>query len=124
MMLAERLLKRFKGVPNVTLEDAYAWVEEAATAHGYSADKVPPDKQELVLLYAQAVGVEQVALSVADYYMYKDEEETIDKSRVSDQYRTIAHSLWRRYKEMSASLGSGLASGSSSFSIMKRVDRP
>lgn len=123
-MLAERLLKRFKGVPDVTLEDAQVWLEEAATAHGYSVEKVPPDKQELVLLYAQAVGVEQIALSVADYYMYKDEEETIDKSRVSDQYRTLAQSLWRRYKEMSASIGSGLASGSSSFTIMKRIDRP
>ena len=45
--LIERLYRRFKGVPNFTLEDAEALIDEALEAHDSSA----PDS--LILLYAQ-----------------------------------------------------------------------
>src|SRR5690625_4073331 len=64
--LAERLYRRFKGVPNFDLDDAQELVDESLEFHGYelSAD-VPADKESMILLYAQKEGAWQIAFSVA-----------------------------------------------------------
>ena len=117
--LAERLLRRFKGVPGFTLEDAEELVLEAMQVHGFTPDAdVPAGKQRLILLYASAVGASQIAMSVAHYFKYQDGEEAVDKSMIADNYRKLARDLKADYDEEKA-----LESGSG-FYVMKRLDRP
>jgi len=117
--LAERLVKRFKGVPNFDISDAQELVDDALQTHSYelSAD-VPADKTGLLLLYAQAEGAWQIALSTAHYFQYQDGEESVDKSMISEQYRKLAKDLRADYDRVK-SLETGVG-----FHIASRIDRP
>lgn len=116
--LSERLLKRFKGVPNITIEDAADWTEEAMLEHGYSTtDAVPSEKSTLILLFAQSQGALQIALASAHFFNYRDGEEQVDKSKVSDQYRKLSQDLRAEYDRKKA-----VESGST-VAFPKRVDR-
>lgn len=117
--IAERLVRRFKGVPKFELTDAQELVDDALQVLGYepSAD-IPADKQNIVLLYAQAEGAWQIALSTAHYFSYKDGEESVDKSKISEQYRKLAQDLRAEYERVKA-----VTSGNG-FHIATRIDRP
>lgn len=117
--LAERLFKRFKGVPNFTIEDAQELVDDALRVHGYEPSAtIPHDKENLILLYAQSEGAWQIALSTAHYFSYTDGEESVDKSKVSEQYRKLATDLRKEYEmEKAKETGAG-------FYIARRIDRP
>ena len=116
--LAERLLKRFKGVPNFDITDAQELVDDAVQVHGLDPSAtIPVDKVNLILLYAQAQGALQIALSTAHYFSFQDGEESIDKSSVSDRYRNLANDLRSEYeRERNAQAGSR-------FRAMRRLDR-
>lgn len=117
--LAQRLYRRFKGVPNFELTDAEELVEDSLNVHGYkpSAD-VPADKESLILLYAQKEGAWQIAFSVAHYFKFADGEEQVDKSMVADNYRRLAKDLQDEYdKENGKIFGNN-------FRLMSRIDRP
>lgn len=118
--LVPRLLHRFKEVPGVTDADVTAWLEWSFAEHGYRLDQnVPTANEPLVLMYAEADGTSQVALRTAYYFEYRDGEESVDKSMISDQYRSLADKLWERYrrkKEESRSASAAI--------LMPRVDRP
>lgn len=119
--LSARLLKRFKEVPNVTLQDATDWMEWSFMEHGYRLEQnVPTALEGLVLMYAEADGASQVALRTADFFEWSDGEEAVDKSMVSDQYRSIADKLWERYYRKKNEGTTGQAS----VSYMPRADRP
>src|SRR5699024_12185204 len=62
--LIDRLMRRFKGVPNFNEEDAEAIVDEAIEAHDDQASA------NLILLYAQSQAAWQVAISVAHYFRF------------------------------------------------------
>lgn len=110
--LVERLLRRFKGVPNFDETDASELVQEAIDTHGKDAS------DDLLLLYAQVQGAWQIAFSVAHYFKFSDGEESVDKSMISDNYRKLARDLQEEYdKEVGKIFGNN-------FRIMKRVDRP
>lgn len=110
--LIERLLRRFKGVPNFDITDAEELVEEAKEAHDGNAS------DELVLLYAQSQGAWQIALSVAHYFKYTDGEESVDKTVVAENYRKLAKDFQEEYyREKGKEFGNN-------FRIMKRIDRP
>src|SRR5690625_3503624 len=117
--LAERLYRRFKGVPNFELTDAQELVDESLEFHGYelSAD-VPADKESLILLYAQKEGAWQIAFSVAHYFKFTDGEESVDKSMVADNYRRLAKDLQDDYESEKGKLFGN------NFRIMTRLDRP
>lgn len=117
--LAERLYRRFKGVPNFEESDARELVEDAMQEHGYAPTaEVPKKNERLVLLYAQFQAAWQIAFSVAHYFKFVDGEEEIDKSMVSSNYRSLAKDLQEEYeKERYREHGSA-------FKIMHRVDRP
>jgi|SRR5690625_1815586 len=117
--LAERLARRFKGVPNFDKEDAEELVEESMHIHGFKPSANVPTKDEmLVILYAQAEGAWQIAFSVAHYFRFSDGEEEVDKSMVSENYRKLARELQADYeREMGKLLGNN-------FRIMSRIDRP
>lgn len=115
--LSERLLKRFKNVPNVTIVDAQDWTEESMLIHGYESSAiVPNDRQEIVLLYAQSEGAFQISLSSAHFFKYTDGEEQVDKTMVSEQYRKLAKDLREEYTRKKGVLGSKAV-------FMKRADR-
>lgn len=117
--LAERLLRRFKGVPNFTVEDARELIDDAMQAHGLSpSDGVPADKQTMILLYAQHEGAWSVAMSVAHYFKYTDGEESVDKSMVSENYRKLARDLRDDYEREKSRIDG------SAFVVMRRIDRP
>lgn len=117
--LAERLLQRFKGVPNFELTDAQELVKESLRVHGLDSSKaVPIDKETLVLLYAQTQGAWQIALSVAHYFSFTDGEESVDKSMIADNYRRLARDFQVDYE-----LETGRLSGNN-FRLMPRIDRP
>lgn len=110
--LIERLLRRFKGVPNFDEDDAIELVEEAKESHESDAS------DELILLYAQVQGAWQIAFSVAHYFRFTDGEESVDKSMVADNYRKLARELQVEYdKEIGKIFGNN-------FRIMTRIDRP
>lgn len=117
--LAQRLLRRFKGVPNFLLTDAEELVDDAMQVHGFaSSNNVPESDTNLVLLYAQAEGAWQIALATAHYFSYRDGEESVDKSKISEQYRKLAQDIRNQYEtEKARKCGA-------KFFIMKRIDRP
>lgn len=117
--IAERLVKRFKGVPNFEITDAQELVDDALQTHGLDASaNVPNDKINLVLLYAQAEGAWRIALGTAHYFQYQDGEESVNKSAVSEQYRKLAIDIRKQYEiEKAKESGAG-------FYIAKRIDRP
>lgn len=117
--LAERLVRRFKGVPNFTDSDAKELVNEALLVHGLDPSaNIPETQTTLILLYAQAQGARQIAFSVAHYFRFSDGEESVDKSMVADNYRRLARDLQTDYDTEKGRLTG------SNFRIMKRVDRP
>lgn len=117
--IEERLLRRFKGVPNFGTEDAKELVEESLLVQGLDPSADIPEKQvTLVLLYAQSQGAWQIAFSVAHYFKFTDGEESVDKSMISKNYRDLAKDLQAEYDKERAEMAG------SSFRIMKRIDRP
>ena len=110
--LIDRLMRRFKGVPNFDMTDAEELVQEALESHDSDAS------DELLLLYAQAQGAWQVAFSVAHYFRFSDGEEEVDKSMIAESYRKLARDFQDEYEaEMGRLLGNN-------FRIMRRADRP
>lgn len=119
--LKQRLLGRFKDVPEVSDEDVTEWLTTALNDNGFtSSSDVPADKVSLVLLNAQAEGASAIALSTAHYFSFTDKDQTVDKSGISEQYRTLADELWTRYrsKKTESTAGKG-----SAFRVMRRLDR-
>lgn len=121
--LTHRLLKRFKDVPGVEIEDVTEWMETALNAHGFElSDNVPSEDVPLIMLYAESDGASQIALRTAYYFSYTDRDEAVDKSMIADQYRRLSEELWERYLRKK---GDGTSNfGGSRFTVMKRVDRP
>lgn len=118
--LSELLLKRFKDVPNLTVDDTNIWIERSMMEHGYRDDRNVPDSNILpVLLYAEWDGALQIALRSAHFFEYKDSEETVDKRNVSEQYRQIATELRREYDRVRART----ITNGARFSVATRVDR-
>jgi hypothetical protein len=121
--LSVLLQRRFREVPGVGLEDVTEWMEYSFMEHGYRLDQnVPTNEMLLVLLHAEADGTSQIALRTAFYFEYRDGEEAVDKSMVSDTYRTISEKLWERYYRKKSEGTDG--SGGSSVAFMARRDRP
>lgn len=121
--LTETLLKRFKDVPKVTIEDTKIWVERSFMEHGLDLDAdVPQDQVMLVLLYAEWDGTMQIALKSSHYFEFKDGEESVDKRNVSEQYRNVANELWKNYERKKAEGSGGI--GGSRFRVATRMDRP
>lgn len=117
--LAERLVNRFKGVPNFDSSDAGELVDDALQVHGLAPSaEVPTSIINLILLYAQAEGAMRIALATAHYFKYADGEESVDKSAISEQYRKLANDLRKQYEEEKARVFGA------SFYIAQRIDRP
>lgn len=121
--LSERLLRRYRDVPNVGDEDAGEWIETSMNAHGFNkGETIPSEYASLIMLYAEATGATQLSIKTAHYFSFVDKDESIDKTNIAAEYRRIARDLWRNYNRRKEE--SQLFSGGSVMSFMKRVDRP
>lgn len=121
--LAARLLRRFKDVPNVEIEDAEEWIETAMNEHGFNkGETIPVEHASLIMLYAEAAGTTQLSIKTAHYFSFVDKDESIDKTNIAAEYRRIAKDLWRNYNRRKEE--SQLLSGGSVMKFMRRVDRP
>lgn len=119
--LATTLLGRFKGVPNVEIDDAENWIERSLIEHGYRIDQDVRDEDTLlVLLYAEWDGTTQLALRTAYYFEYKDSEESVDKRMVSEAYRNMADQLWKTYERKKNEAG---RTAGPRFRVMRRADQ-
>lgn len=120
---SRRLLKRFKDVPSVEIEDAEEWIETAMNAHGFSKlDTVPSEYASLNIMRAEAEGVTQLSIRTAHFFSFVDKDESIDKTNIAAEYRRLSKELWRNYNR--AKEESRLFGGGSVMAYMKRVDRP
>lgn len=121
--LSERLMRRFRDVPGVKKDDTDGWIELSMNEHGFSGqDDVPLEYVSIVMLYAEADGASQIALRTAYYFEYRDKDETVNKTKVAEQYRKIAETLWDKYKTKRFEGVEDI--GGSQFHIMTRADRP
>lgn len=119
--LATTLLGRFKGVPNVEIDDAENWIERSLIEHGYRIDQDVRDEDTLlVLLYAEWDGTTQLALRTAYYFEYKDSEESVDKRMVSEAYRNMADQLWKTYERKKNEAG---RTAGPRFRVLRRADQ-
>lgn len=119
--LATTLLGRFKGVPNVEIDDAENWIERSLIEHGYRIDQDVRDEDTLlVLLYAEWDGTTQLALRTAYFFEYKDSEESVDKRMVSEAYRNMADQLWKTYERKKNEAG---RTAGPRFRVLRRADR-
>lgn len=121
--LSKRLQDRFRDVPNADITDIEEWIEMGMNEHGFSRqDNVPNEFIPIVMLYAEADGASQIALRTAYYFEYSDKDESVNKTKVADNYRKLSESLWERYR-LKRSEGIGDIGGSR-YHQMTRVDRP
>src|SRR5699024_10957929 len=87
--LAERLLRRFKSVPDYRLEDALEAVEDVMSEEGYEpSDDVPSDDVKVSLRRALISPSSTISLSVAKYFKVTDGDQSLVQSKVSPNYRT------------------------------------
>lgn len=117
--LAERVILRFREVPEFSHEDALLFVEDSKYVHGYTENQLIPAKDErLVALYAMKEVAMSVAFQSAHYFKFTDGEESIDKTRVAHNYRQLAKDYLNEYNREKAK------SSGSMFRIVGRADRP
>lgn len=116
--LADKLVRRFKSVPDYEIEDAKEAVEDVMTEKGYDpSDDVPSEDVKVILLVAQIESAWSIAFSVASYFKYTDGEESVDKTKVAENYRNLALDLQVLLEKEEFKSKSG-------FSVMPRPDRP
>jgi hypothetical protein len=96
--LAERLTKRFRGVPGVTSTDIDDWIAEAEAESEFTADGVGSDDKNNALLYlALSIGFSVIATDAARFFRYTDGEETVDKTGIAAQYTKLSAQARRQY---------------------------
>lgn len=119
LRLAERVIIRFREVPEFDEGDALLFVKDSKEVHGFKDDQLIPTKSErLVALYAMKEVAMSVAFQSAHYFKFTDGEESIDKTKVAHNYRQLAKEYLTEYNmEKAKSTGS-------MFRIVGRADRP
>lgn len=116
--LTRRVELRFVEVPEFTEEEGRMFVEDSKAVHGYREDQlIRKEDERLVVLYAMSEIASTIAFKAAHYFKFSDGEETIDKTKVSHNYRQLARDFKNDYnRERAKSTGS-------LFRIVGRADR-
>lgn len=119
--LATRLLQKFKNVPNVTIEDAEEWMQEALERHGVKNGDpkyLPKNEVYLVIILGQAEGARRIALDTGHFFRYQDGDEMVDKTTVSEHWLRMANSFETDYRRQLS-----LKVHAAKFRVAKRLDR-
>lgn len=120
--LVARLERRFGAVPALPSGITSDVMRDAYEAHGYDvAMTIPAAHDARLMAYASAELALTVAINAASYFKYTDGEESVDKSMIAKEYRTLAAQFRADYDaELAKDIVSGPASG---FAIAPRPDR-
>ncbi len=95
MSVAERLKNRLKNVPGVTDPDIEAWVSEAEQESGMTED----ENADAIFYLALSIAYEYVATNAANFFSYQDGEESVDKTKVFDNYMQLAANARTNYRK-------------------------
>ena len=94
--IGERLTKRFRNVPGVTTDDIADWVTEAEEESGLIEGVTAPEDNALLYL-ALSIGCKVIAADAARFFTYKDSDETIDKTKIFDNYMRLSSDALARF---------------------------
>lgn len=86
MSVFDRLKNILKNVPGVTDDGIKAWVSEAETESNLTED----ENANAVYYLALALAYESIALDAARFFSYTDAEESVDKTKIFDNYMQLA----------------------------------
>lgn len=115
--LLKKLELKFQGIPNLSSEVVGEWLDEALAEEGFaSSSEVPDVAVHRILLCAQIIGVESLALNSAHYFNFRDGEESISKGSISSNYLKQLELLKQKYSRIYGFSGA--------FKLMRRLDRP
>lgn len=115
------LYSRFKDVPELTMEDTNAAVDEAIAIFGLDELDIPEKELSKILTYTSSEIAMKIAFNTASYFKFTDGEESVDKSMVSDNYRKLAGVYRTQYESMTRTEE---RRAKASFKNTKRIDRP
>lgn len=114
--LKAKLTRKFSNISEINDGTISGWLDEAIEAEGFSPSQTTFAGEEMrILLRARIIGVEELALSTAHFFNFRDGEESISKGDISTNYQKLLAQLNAQYAEQFGS--------SSSFKVMKRLDR-
>jgi hypothetical protein len=97
LALSDRLTKRFRNVPGVTSADIADWIAEAEEESGYVADNTEDDRNNALLYLAFSVGCQVIATDAARFFKYTDGDESVDKTKVAEQYMKLSAIARKQY---------------------------
>lgn len=96
MAISERLQKRFKDVPGVTPSDIADWMSEAKAESGIAEGESISGDNALVYL-AYAIGCQTIATSTAHYFSFSDGNESVDKTKLFENYLKMSVKARKQY---------------------------
>lgn len=96
MAVSDRLLTLFKRVPGVTSADTAEWLTEAIAESGLQEGINLSDDNALLYL-AYSIGCRAIAADAARYFQYSDGEESVNKSKIFDNYMRLASDAYSKY---------------------------
>jgi len=99
--LSERLTKRFRNVPSVTIDDVVDWLTEAQEESGL-IEGTDINTDNALLYLAFSTGCKAIATDAARFFKYGDAEENVDKTNIFENYMRLSLdgiSKYRYYKD-------------------------
>lgn len=93
-----RLKSRLEGVPGVTDEKIAVWVIEAISEMGYLSDD-PNLEDNSAFHLALSYAYENAAQTEAGAFRFTDKDQTVDKTNVFENYRTLAAMARKDYRK-------------------------
>lgn len=93
----ERLTKRFRNVPGVTVEDVADWLSEAEAESGMTEGDVVSDNNAILYL-SFSIGCRMIATDAARFFKYTDGEESVDKTNIFENYMRLSLEALQQYR--------------------------
>lgn len=94
--IGERLTKRLRNVPGVTTDEIADWVTEAEEESGL-IQGVETSEDNAILYLALSIGCKVIATDAARFFNYKDADESIDKTKIFENYMRLSSNAIARY---------------------------
>lgn len=97
-------------------------VARAIVANGFSINDIDASNQYLVEMYVEYLQSRREADTVKDNFKYSDGEESVDKTRVYDQYRDHYRDLHSEWKDAKETYDRSVSEASTRYYQRKRAD--
>lgn len=97
-------------------------LEIAVTTNGFSIDSDIDARQKgLIVMYIDYLTAQEDAREARKAFKYLDGEESVDKSKVFDQYRRYAMDLYNAWNSAKRDYDEDMSGSGSYFTIRKRA---